>query len=346
MISNAKSADDMLNGSGDNADEESEMESDEEEEEDSNEEEQEEEQEEENEDEDEEGEEEEEEDEEEGDNGDKPIKKVKRQPQLPLKTLYPSILYPIDEEEASANEAALESLGLLDTAKLNTVPIGSIERAERLTERKWKKLTKIESCVQAFLENGVQLPDSVLDEFIAPLWKEAPFDQVGFILVGFPNTEADIKYLMKNKYFPEFVYLLDCNPLVIRNRLLINAVDRWHHEKNPTGQRKKRMSENDKYKAKALQSNTGIQKIENRPGTQSAHFQFPYQTEGRPVIDEYEKETWTYDDKVAQQVTKALKHYHSIYSKDIKVLKVKKIPQNNLALIVRPLKPSNCIYFF
>jgi len=49
---------------------------------------------------------------------------------------------------------------------------------------------------------------------------------------------------------------------------------------------------------------------------------FKYQTEGRPLLKDYELETWTYDDEVSQEITNALKYFHRIYSKDLVAMKV------------------------
>ncbi|XP_035707292.1 uncharacterized protein LOC118435390 [Folsomia candida] len=236
-------------------------------------------------------------------------------------TLHP-VLDETKSEELKINEAALRSLGLLEAADLKTVPIGSVERTERLTERKWKKLTKIETYAQAFLENGIQLPDIVLDEYVLPLFKEAPFNQVGFIMVGFPNTDEDIAYLVKRNILPEAVFVMECEQLVIRNRLLRDAVDKWHIERNPTGRKKKRLSQIHGNKILPL-SKSRMRIALGTAGSGDFHQTgFEYQSEGRPVIDEYEEETWTYNDTISSMITMALKHYHTIFSKDIRTMKM------------------------
>ena len=106
-------------------------------------------------------------------------------------------------------ELALQNLGLL---KLAACPLTDIDRTEKLATRSWKVATKIETSIQKFLENGKQLPPEVLDEFLAPLWVDEPFKSKGFILVGFPNTAADVQYLIDRKYFPEYVHVLDVRP--------------------------------------------------------------------------------------------------------------------------------------
>lgn len=104
---------------------------------------------------------------------------------------------------------------MLETSAIAAYNIGGISRTQNLKERDWNRLTELEKHVQAFIERGVQLPDSVLDEFIAPLFNEQPFTSIGFILVGFPNTPKDFEYLMKNWYFPEAIYVLEVNENIL-----------------------------------------------------------------------------------------------------------------------------------
>ncbi|ODN01252.1 Adenylate kinase 9, partial [Orchesella cincta] len=48
---------------------------------------------------------------------------------------------------------------------------------------------------------------------------------------------------------------------------------------------------------------------------------FQYQTEGRQDVDEFETETWSYNDSISRDISRALKFYHGIYSSGIEKLK-------------------------
>jgi hypothetical protein len=111
----------------------------------------------------------------------------------------------------------LQNLGILRPANLAACPLTSIDRTEKLADRDWRTMTNVESDVQEFLEHGTQLPEAALDEFVAPLWDDEPFKSKGFVLVGFPNTAADIAYLLEKKYFPEFVHILDVSFIIQGN---------------------------------------------------------------------------------------------------------------------------------
>lgn len=214
-------------------------------------------------------------------------------------------------EQQEIQSSSLKSLGLLGKHNIDTVPLNSFERTERLTDRKWEKLTRLETYIKAFLENGTQLPEDVLDQFILPLWKEQPFTRYGFILVGFPNTNEDVQYMLRKNLFPEQVFVMECKSVVIRNRLIVPTVDRWHRQQNPSGKKKKRLSLRTQ-RAKLAQLGIG--------GAGKREI-FPYQVEGRPEVDEFEQETWTYKDAVSRDIARALRYYHYIYSAGIEKMK-------------------------
>lgn len=217
------------------------------------------------------------------------------------------------KEQTALQEATLKSLGLLSQHNIATVPLNSFDRTEMLTNRKWKKLTQTETYLRAFLETGQQLPDSVLDQFILPLWTDKPFTKEGFILVGFPNTPEDIQYLVKRNCFPEHVFLMECKSVAIRNRLIVPAVDKYHKTVNPSGKKEKKLTESAKKRRKQLEA-MRAQVSSNDP--------FQYQTEGRQEDeDDYVKETWTYNDAVSRDIGRALRYFHQIYSSGIEKMK-------------------------
>jgi hypothetical protein len=130
--------------------------------------------------------------------------------------------------------------------------------------------------------------------------------------------------------------MLECKQLVIRNRLIIDAVDRWHKELNPSGKKKMRLSLIHRLPAALFFKPKLETKDPQKPGLMFT--EFPYQNEGRPIIDEYEIDTWSYNDKISVKITKALKHYHSIYSNGIREMKVfKSLIHNSLILILQYL---------
>jgi hypothetical protein len=77
-----------------------------------------------------------------------------------ITTIHP-ILLETKSDELKIDEAALRSLGLLDTADLKTVPIGNIERTERLTGIKIDSLTfpkSVSSLISPQKSHFINLP--------------------------------------------------------------------------------------------------------------------------------------------------------------------------------------------
>lgn len=218
------------------------------------------------------------------------------------------------QEQQGVQSSVLESLGLLAQHKIETVPLNAFERTERLTERRWEKLTLVETYIKAFIENGIQLPDVVLDQFVLPLWRDKPFTTAGFILVGFPNTDEDLEYMVRKNLIPEHMFVMECKPVVIRNRLIVPAVDRWHRQQNPSGKKQRRMTMRTQRAKMHMQ---GL--LSAASGKKEV---FPYQVEGRPEVDEFENETWTYNDAVSRDIARALRYFHFIYSAGLEKMKV------------------------
>ena len=74
----------------------------------------------------------------------------------------------------------------------------------------------------------------------------------GFILEGFPRTEAEARYLSSSGLFPDLAAILAVEDTEIVNRLLPPLLDKWRKKRD------KREAEKERQRALAKKQKVGI----------------------------------------------------------------------------------------
>ncbi|XP_067049308.1 adenylate kinase 9-like [Acropora muricata] len=115
------------------------------------------------------------------------------------------------------------------------------------------ELTEEEESIRANLAEDEPLPSETLDKILPPFWNEEPFRSTGFILEGFPRTEAEVRYLSTAGLFPDLAVLLVVEDTDIVNRLMPPLLEKWRKKRD------KREAEKERQRALARK-----QKEENR----------------------------------------------------------------------------------
>lgn len=102
------------------------------------------------------------------------------------------------------------------------------------------ELTDEEESIRANLAEGEPLPNETLDKILPPFWNEEPFRSTGFILEGFPRTEAEARYLATSGLFPDLAVILGVEDTEIVERLLPPLLEKWRKKRDKREAEKER----------------------------------------------------------------------------------------------------------
>lgn len=147
-----------------------------------------------------------------------------------------------DDEEESGEQAVTAPDGLeeTDTENVPKGEEGEAEGEEGVEDEAEVELTDEEESIRANLAEGEALPNETLDKILPAWWNEEPFRSTGFILEGFPRTEAEARYLSSSGLFPDIAVILAVEDTEIVDRLLPPLLEKWRKKRDKREAEKER----------------------------------------------------------------------------------------------------------
>jgi len=232
------------------------------------------------------------------------------------------------------DDLSLKHLGIMDPVLMAHCPQTDLRGVEEIAKRDWNEVTNIEKGIKNFLQYGKQLPLEVLEVLLPMFWETEPFKSKGFILVGFPNTAADMDFLNHRNCLPETVFVLQCEAKTMHNRLIRKTVDDWFTQ-HP-GEKSRIRNNLRGLPFKKL--HTPLQDRKLTVEEKEKLMNEPLPLEDSDDEDSLKAKDRLYKDtSVAAMISRNLHQWHRIYSKDLKQLKVHagvKSPNNRKRLPV------------
>ncbi|XP_026196504.1 adenylate kinase 9 isoform X2 [Anabas testudineus] len=94
------------------------------------------------------------------------------------------------------------------------------------------ELTDEEKAIKAYLSDGEPLTPEILNELIAPYWKQEPYMSTGFILEGFPHHPDEVQYMLQEQLFPDIFVIMAADVADVQKRLLPTHLEKWRERRN------------------------------------------------------------------------------------------------------------------
>ncbi|XP_030055056.1 adenylate kinase 9 [Microcaecilia unicolor] len=111
------------------------------------------------------------------------------------------------------------------------------------TKKEEVVLTEDEEAIKTYLLEQEPLSPEILENIVAPWWKNEPIRSTGFILDGFPSTAEEVQYVTEQGLYPDIVLLLEVDENIIIDRLLPSRLAKWKAIQNKRQDYKQKLKE-------------------------------------------------------------------------------------------------------